>query len=49
MQKSVAQCIKNEYKYLKSKCIEQFFSSTKFLGNPYNTASVAFLTYMVAQ
>ena len=49
MQKTVAQCIKNEYKYLKFKRIEQVFSSTKFLGNPYNTASVAFLTHMVAQ
>jgi thymidylate synthase len=49
MQKTVAQCIKNEFGYLKFKCIEQFFSSTNFLGNPYNTASVAFLTHMVAQ
>ena len=29
--------------------IGQIFSSTNFFGNPYNTASVAFLTYMVAQ
>jgi thymidylate synthase len=49
MQNSAAQCIKNEYKYLKFKRIGHYFSSTKFLSNSYNTASVAFLTHMVAQ
>lgn len=33
----------------KLSCLLYIRSNDLFLGNPYNTASVAFLTYMVAQ